>query len=194
MNIYLDIDGVLLTKQGVLVAGAPDFIKNITNKYNVYWLTTWCKDGSSDKVLEILKKCFPVESIKYLEKIKPSIWKTWKTEAIDFTQNFRWIDDLISPEEEKVLAKNKAKHKVLIVPDDLQGFIDNIDIYIPTDELIEEAIKLVLKYNRATTTLFKIKLNMGYARAAYLLEMLEDMGIVGPADGSKPRKVNKPQK
>ena len=115
MNIYLDIDGVLLTKYGTLVPGAPEFVENITTKHNVYWLTTWCKDGKTDKVLEILKKHFPKESIKYLEKIKPTIWNTWKTEAIDFSKDFRWIDDLIFPQEEQVLKENNAEDKLVLI-------------------------------------------------------------------------------
>jgi hypothetical protein len=115
MNIYLDIDGVLLTKHNALVPGAPDFVKEITDKHDVYWLTTWCRDGKSDKVLEILKKHFPEESIKYLEKIKPVTWNTWKTEVIDFSKDFRWIDDVVFPEEERVLKENNAEDKLVLI-------------------------------------------------------------------------------
>jgi hypothetical protein len=115
MNIYLDIDGVLLTKYGTLVPGAPDFVKEVTNKHNVYWLTTWCKDGKSDRSLEILKKHFPKESIKYLEKIKPTTWNTWKTEAIDFSKDFRWVDDVVFPQEESVLKENDAEEKLVLI-------------------------------------------------------------------------------
>jgi hypothetical protein len=115
MNIYLDIDGILLTKYGTLVPGAPDFIKYIVKKHNVYWLTTWCKDGKSDKALEILTKHFPEESIKYLEKIKPTTWRTWKTEAIDFSKDFRWIDDMVFPEEERVLKENDSEDKLVLI-------------------------------------------------------------------------------
>ena len=61
MNIYLDIDGILLTKYGTLVPGAPEFVEQIVRKHDVYWLTTWCKDGKSDKALEILKKFLSTE-------------------------------------------------------------------------------------------------------------------------------------
>jgi hypothetical protein len=133
MNIYLDIDGVLLTKYGTLVPGAPDFVKYITEKHTVYWLTTWCKDGKSDRALEILKKHFPKESIKYLEKVRPTIWNTWKTEAIDFNKDFRWIDDMLFPQEEKILKENNAEHKLVLIdmPHDwtaVKTLISNLDI------------------------------------------------------------------
>jgi hypothetical protein len=115
MNIYLDIDGVLLTKYGTLVPGAPDFIKNIIDKHDVYWLTTWCKDGKSDRALGILKKHFPKETMKHLTQIKPTTWRTWKTEAIDFSKDFRWIDDMIFPEEERVLKENNAEDKLVLI-------------------------------------------------------------------------------
>ena len=115
MNIYLDIDGVLLTKYGTLVPGAPDFIKNIIDKHDVYWLTTWCKDGKSDRALGILKKHFPKETMKHLTQIKPTTWRTWKTEAIDFSKGFRWIDDMIFPEEERVLKENNAEDKLVLI-------------------------------------------------------------------------------
>ena len=115
MNIYLDIDGILLTKYVTLVPGAPDFVKYIVEKHNVYWLTTWCKDGTSDRALEILKKHFPEESWDHLKKIKPASWQTWKTEAIDFSKDFRWIDDVIFPQEEQVLKENNVEDKLVLI-------------------------------------------------------------------------------
>jgi hypothetical protein len=111
MNIYLDIDGVLLTKYDTLVPDAPNFVKEITDKHTVYWLTTWCKDGKSDKALEILKKHFPEESFKYLGKIKPTTWNTWKTEAINWTKDFRWIDDYCFPQEIQDLKDHGCEGK-----------------------------------------------------------------------------------
>lgn len=59
----------------------------------------------------------------------------------------------------------------------------------PTDPLFEEAIEIVIQYERASASLLQRRLGIGYARAARILDQLEVRGIVGPADGSKPREV-----
>ncbi|MDP2934371.1 MAG: DNA translocase FtsK 4TM domain-containing protein [bacterium] len=57
------------------------------------------------------------------------------------------------------------------------------------DPLLEEAKQLVIKTGKASASFFQRRFRIGYARAASLLDMLEQLDIVGPADGSKPRKV-----
>ena len=57
------------------------------------------------------------------------------------------------------------------------------------DGQIEEAIRLVCQFNTASASFLQRKLSVGYARAARILDQLEEMGIVGPAEGSKPREV-----
>jgi len=57
------------------------------------------------------------------------------------------------------------------------------------DELALEAKDIVLKAGKASATLLQRRLRIGYARAARLLDILEEMGIVGQAEGSKPREV-----
>jgi len=57
------------------------------------------------------------------------------------------------------------------------------------DDLYEEAKDIVIKAGKASTSYIQRKLRVGYARAARLMDILEDKGIIGPADGSKPREV-----
>jgi S-DNA-T family DNA segregation ATPase FtsK/SpoIIIE len=57
------------------------------------------------------------------------------------------------------------------------------------DELYGEAKKTILEAGKASTSYLQRKLGVGYARAAKLIDMLEDRGVVGPADGAKPRDV-----
>jgi DNA segregation ATPase FtsK/SpoIIIE, S-DNA-T family len=60
------------------------------------------------------------------------------------------------------------------------------------DELFQDAVRLVLEFGKASTSLLQRRLRIGYGRAAHLIDMMEREGIVGPADGSRPREILKP--
>ncbi|MBT9331439.1 DNA translocase FtsK [Paracidobacterium acidisoli] len=60
------------------------------------------------------------------------------------------------------------------------------------DELFEDAVRLVLEFGKASTSLLQRRLRIGYGRAAHLIDLMERDGIVGPAEGSKPREILKP--
>lgn len=57
------------------------------------------------------------------------------------------------------------------------------------DELYDEAKGIVIKAGNASASLLQRKLRIGYARTARLLDILESQGVIGPADGAKPRNV-----
>jgi S-DNA-T family DNA segregation ATPase FtsK/SpoIIIE len=57
------------------------------------------------------------------------------------------------------------------------------------DELFEDAVRTVCRYERASASLLQRRLKVGYARAARIIDQLERAGVVGPAEGSKPREV-----
>jgi len=57
------------------------------------------------------------------------------------------------------------------------------------DPLYEEAKRVVIEAKRASASLLQRRLKLGYARAARLVDILEERGVVGPADGAKPREV-----
>lgn len=57
------------------------------------------------------------------------------------------------------------------------------------DEMYEQAKELTLEIGRASASLFQRRLRIGYARAARLLDLLEEQGVIGPPEGSKPREV-----
>jgi len=57
------------------------------------------------------------------------------------------------------------------------------------DELYGEAKKAVLEAGKASTSYLQRKLGVGYSRAAKLIDILEERGVIGPADGAKPREV-----
>jgi len=57
------------------------------------------------------------------------------------------------------------------------------------DPLLEEAKEVVINMGRASTSLLQRRLSVGYSRAAKLIDLLEENGVVGPANGSKPREI-----
>ncbi len=57
------------------------------------------------------------------------------------------------------------------------------------DELLEEARDIVVKAGKASASYLQRRLKVGYARAARLLDLLEERGIIGPGDGAKPRQI-----
>ncbi len=57
------------------------------------------------------------------------------------------------------------------------------------DDLYEEATQAVIEANKASTSYLQRKLRVGYSRAARLIDILEERGIIGPADGAKPREI-----
>ncbi len=59
------------------------------------------------------------------------------------------------------------------------------------DELYQDAVRLVLEFGKASTSLLQRRLRIGYGRAAHLIDLMEQDGIVGSADGPKPREVLK---
>ena len=57
------------------------------------------------------------------------------------------------------------------------------------DPMMEEAIQCVVEAGQASTSLLQRRLRLGYARAGRLIDEMEQMGVVGPHEGSKPRQV-----
>ncbi|PIZ01178.1 hypothetical protein COY62_00065, partial [bacterium (Candidatus Howlettbacteria) CG_4_10_14_0_8_um_filter_40_9] len=59
----------------------------------------------------------------------------------------------------------------------------------PDDDLFIDACDVVIRAGKASASLLQRRLRIGYARAARLLDLLEDRGVIGPADGARPRDV-----
>lgn len=91
------------------------------------------------------------------------------------------IDEEITKITEQDLGKNKGKDK---------ESSDNDDNAIYSgDEMLEEAIKLVVESGQASTSLLQRRLRLGYARAGRIIDEMEQLGVVGPHVGSKSREV-----
>lgn len=130
MNIYLDIDGVLINKNGQPANYVGEFLEYLANNHDVYWLTTHCQ-GDSLQVERYLADKLPKECLQFLNKIRPTSWTTLKTEAIDYTKDFMWFDDYIMQSEINILEKNNALASFVQIdlrnkPDKLKSFIDKL--------------------------------------------------------------------
>jgi len=95
-----------------------------------------------------------------------------------------WLKENETKEEDDALAENleesleKSSHKR-----------EGIESEEDDDVLYEEAKQLVVSSGKASASLLQRRLRVGYARAARLLDILESRGIIGPAEGAKPRDV-----
>lgn len=102
---------------------------------------------------------------------------------VDFIKNQSTVtydDDIMQEIERNATADNKKKGGSASASDGEDSQLD---------ALIEEAMNVVTELNSASTTVLQRKLSVGYARAARIMDQLEQLGYVSPAEGNKPRKV-----
>lgn len=83
--------------------------------------------------------------------------------------------------DEAITSPETAKQRLTGVPDS--------DASNDEDDMYEAAFELVRETKKASASLLQRHLKLGYARAARLIDLLEKNGVVGPADGAKPRKI-----
>jgi DNA segregation ATPase FtsK/SpoIIIE, S-DNA-T family len=89
--------------------------------------------------------------------------------------------------QEKFLETPKEDREVSSGGGDGSGEISADD----NDPLFNDAVRLVIEFGKASTSLLQRRLRVGYGRAAHLIDLMERDGIVGAADGPKPREVLK---
>ena len=117
MKIYLDIDGVLLTRNHEMPDHLEAFLDFVTQNFDCYWLTTHCRTGEN-KAISYLSQFYPKSLLQKLECIQPSDWDTKKTEAIDFSSPFLWLDDHPFEAERQDLIRHNCIENLWVV--DLQ--------------------------------------------------------------------------
>ena len=120
-NLYIDIDGVLLGRKSPaeletgLANGAERFLKVAVKYYNCYWLTSHCKNGNLKDVLDRLRPYATKRIIKLAEQIKPTNWHGRKTNAIDFSEDFLWVEDNLFDSEKAILQEQGCLDKLIEV-------------------------------------------------------------------------------
>jgi DNA segregation ATPase FtsK/SpoIIIE, S-DNA-T family len=105
------------------------------------------------------------------EKEIAAVVEFWRAQGLaEYEQKF-----LEAPQEERAAGEEGA------------GGISADD----NDPLFNDAVRLVIEFGKASTSLLQRRLRIGYGRAAHLIDLMERDGIVGAADGPKPREVLK---
>ena len=108
MNLFTDIDGVLLGKQNgsitpVLANYAIDYLRCCIKHFDCYWLTTHCR-GDVETVVDYLRPYGNDELIELVYQVAPTHFKTFKTEAL--FGDFIWVDDQPTAYEFQYLVDN----------------------------------------------------------------------------------------
>lgn len=114
------------------------------------------------------------ELIKRVDELSEKIDKIYNT------QNSQFTDIVMHLKETRDEIKDKNDHQKLLIDGDEEG----VD-----DSLYEDAKKLVIKTGQVSTSFIQRKFGIGYSRAAHLIDTLEEQGVIGPKNGSKPREI-----
>ncbi|MBR4761160.1 MAG: DNA translocase FtsK, partial [Clostridia bacterium] len=89
-------------------------------------------------------------------------------------------DDAVMDEIERQAVAGKQKGGAPVAAEEEENDVDS---------MLDEAIKVVVEAGQASTSLLQRRLRLGYSRAARIIDQMEERGVVGPYEGSKPRKV-----
>ncbi|WP_310790610.1 DNA translocase FtsK [Brochothrix thermosphacta] len=83
------------------------------------------------------------------------------------------------------IEQQKAQYQEEMIPDEI-----DTNQAEPDDELFDEAVQMFVQQQAASVSMLQRKFKVGYNRAARIVDEMENRGIVGPHEGSKPRRVN----
>lgn len=129
MDVYLDIDGVLVANDLNAANYANEFLEYVLTKFpdSTYWLTTHC-NGDANTPIQHVGHLFKPQTQLLLKNIKPTTWDTAKTRGINFSRPFLWFDDDLFYEEKQTLVKHGVLENWVQVdlakdPEQLQKFI-----------------------------------------------------------------------
>ena len=107
MNVYLDIDGVIMANDREPARHVHEFLEYVVSKYQAYWLTTHCY-GDLSYTTHHLSQWLKPETLKLAAKIRPTDWQVFKTEAIDWKIPFLWFDDQLFDFGKADLVKHRV--------------------------------------------------------------------------------------
>ena len=82
-----------------------------------------------------------------------------------------------------VIEQQKAQYQEEMIP------TEEVELLDETDELFDDAVQLVVSMQTASVSMLQRRFRIGYSRAARIVDQMEQRGIVGPPEGSRPRQV-----
>ncbi|MBE6970258.1 MAG: DNA translocase FtsK, partial [Ruminococcaceae bacterium] len=110
--------------------------------------------------------------------------------VIDFIKaggEARYDENAIHDIERSAAEKEKGKEKGAASLEENGSYEDNP--FSEYDELLPQAVDVILDTKQASVSMLQRRLKLGYARAARLVDQMEELGVVGPFEGSKPRQL-----
>ncbi|MDC3416343.1 FtsK/SpoIIIE family DNA translocase [Aquibacillus salsiterrae] len=93
-------------------------------------------------------------------------------------------DDEVEKIVNHCVEQQKAQYQTDMIPDEENEVQSEVD-----DDLFDEAVQMIVEMQSASVSMLQRRFRIGYTRAARLIDAMEDRGIVGPYEGSKPRTV-----
>ncbi|MED3601444.1 DNA translocase SpoIIIE [Bacillus subtilis] len=93
-------------------------------------------------------------------------------------------DDEVEKVVDHVITQQKAQYQEEMIPEETTETHSEV-----TDELYDEALELIVGMQTASVSMLQRRFRIGYTRAARLIDAMEERGVVGPYEGSKPREV-----
>lgn len=93
-------------------------------------------------------------------------------------------DDEVEKVVDHVITQQKAQYQEEMIPEETTETHSEV-----TDELYDEAVELIVGMQTASVSMLQRRFRIGYTRAARLIDAMEERGVVGPYEGSKPREV-----
>ena len=127
MILYLDIDGsLILTSERHLASkcelglGCLQFLQYATQNYDCRWLSFHARKGFTNNVSRVFRQAIGVHTLPkewnvVLDRIQPAPWCSHKTDGIDFTTDFYWLDDAASEYDQKILAERRMSNRLIKV-------------------------------------------------------------------------------
>ncbi|MBE6852339.1 MAG: DNA translocase FtsK [Ruminococcus sp.] len=138
--------------------------------------------GGADKLLGQGDMLYFPSGIPKPIRVQGCFCSTKEIESVvSFIKNNAVVD--YSNEIMEEIEKNIPVPKGEKAAGKMDGAIDS------DDELVEKAIDIIIEMGQASTSSLQRKLKLGYARAARIMDELEQLGVIGPSEGSKPRKI-----
>ena len=114
-----------------------------------------------------------------------------REDVIDFIKSSskpEYSDEVIAEIEKAAQDKDKGG-KDKPSHDDDEGFSGGDNAFADYDELLPQAVDVIFDTKQASVSMLQRRLKLGYSRAARIIDQMEELGIVGPFEGSKPRQV-----